>query len=89
MKTNLLKIKNMKNFCKWLEMSGYGTQTPIFDGMSIKTIEEIFKHQSDVHKRDMWCYKNGYGVVSYQRYSHAQRLINYILDREERRNDDK
>jgi uncharacterized protein with PIN domain len=89
MKTNLLKIKNMKKFCEWLEMSGYGTQVPIFQGMSVELIERIFKHQADIHTRDIWCYKNGYGVVSYERYSHAQRLINYILNRNERRNNDK
>lgn len=84
MKTNLLKIKNMKNFCKWLEMSGYGTATPPFDNMSVKLIDEIFKHQSDIHQRDVWCYKNGYGVVSYERHNHSQRLMNYILNRNER-----
>lgn len=86
MKTNLFKINNMKKFCNWLEMSGYGTETPVFDGMSVELIEKIFKHQSEIHSRDTWCYKNGYGVVSYERYSHAKRLINYILNRKEREN---
>jgi hypothetical protein len=84
MKTNLLKIKNMKKFCEWLEMSGYGTEAPIFEGMSAELIEKIFKHQSKLHNRDIWCYKNDYGVVSYERYSHARRLIHYVLNRKER-----
>ena len=85
MNTRLLKINAMKKFSRWMSMTGYGANAidPYF--MSVKEIDDIFDHQTEIHKRNKFCCDRKLGIVSYERWGHAERLLNYITKRNERK----
>lgn len=85
MNIKLLKIRQMKKFARWMRMTGYGPNAidPFF--MSVKEIDDIFDHQTEVHKRNKFCWERKLGIVSYERMHHADRLQSYIEKRYQRR----
>ena len=86
MNTRLLKINAMKRFCRWANMTGnHGTIANFFPIISIKEIEHIIQRQQDIHERDHWFVKRKKAIVSWERGSIADSLLNYIKKRRERK----
>ena len=85
MNIRLLKKRQMNRMYNWMVMTGHGSNAidPYF--MSVKQIENICSHESEVWKRNEFCRKRKLGIVSYERMEHADRLKNYINKRYERR----
>ena len=88
MNIRLLKINAMKRFHGWAIMTGdHGTIASFFWMMSVKQIDEIMERQQSVYKRDDWFLKRKRAIVSYERWSIADKLLKYIKKRRERKNE--
>ena len=82
MNTRLLKINAMKRFYRWANMTGdHGTIADCFWMMSIKAIDQAMQKQQDIEERDIWFVKRKKAIVSCERGSIADSLLNYIKKR--------
>ena len=82
MNIRLLKINAMKRFHRWATMTGdHGTIADCFWMMSVKAIDQAMQKQKDINERDNWFVKRKKAIVSCERGSIADSLLNYIKKR--------
>ena len=85
MNVRLLKINAMKRFHRWATMTDYSSNTSSFFWMlGVNQIDKIMEQQANVIKRDAWFRDRKNAIVSYERFSIAEDLLQYIRRRQTR-----